>query len=262
MSGASLWAASDDEMTANLGKDWAVSLGYKAWYADWETPIASYSPQAGASNISISKAQLQSIPSLGIKYKRLFLSGSFLFGPDFNYPVYQQVIRNVSASSPSTAFLTNTTVKASRQEQDVNLGYMFVPQLGITFGYKGVHQKYHITTSGTGLITSASDSKTNYDGGTAGMIGSVPIGGGFNLYGTAVGGYMNVSTDPSSTSNDYAIYNALESGLAYKAGTWPLSYSFGYKFQQLDTRTDSAAYKDLRAKDVTSGYTFGLNFVF
>lgn len=241
-------------------KDFNLSLGYNLWLNQWTTAI----PHSGntsansvrAENVSITQGgNAASNFTMALRIKRFFTTLGFLVTPDYAFPRY------IDKNS-----LSGTTINydwvASRQEVDWNFGFMFVPQIGATMGYKGVTQKFGGKANNTTITTS----KTYYNGVTFGILGSAPVGKGVSLYGNGAGGFMSVKYDPAPNTttarNDTATYESAELGIAWKAPNAPLSAKFGYKFQKISTRLDEPNFRNQRAIDLTTGYILGLNLIF
>jgi len=228
--------------THMLGQDTSLTLGYKLWLNTWETSISG----APGTNhvIALTKGiDATSIPNLSLKHGNWLLSGSYLVTGNYNFPSYQERFNNGLGN--------NVNFTASRTEADVNLGYYFTPNLVATVGYKNVEQKYTAYVNGANL----GDSKTHYNGVTAGVGGAAGIGAGFALYGNAAGGLMAASYTPSSGNKQTALYEASEVGVAWHHGGF--GTSLGYKFQYLTTRTPGNV-----SADVTRGYMLGLSYTF
>lgn len=231
-------------------KDLNLTLGYNMWLNSWTTWI----DENPTNFVSVTKGgSVASNLSAALRYKRVFTTMGVLITPDYKFPRYQD--RSAAGA------LLNRDVTASRSEFDWNLGVMFIPQLGATVGYKGITQKFKISTNNG----AASSSRTLFNGVTAGVVGSAAIGRGFSMYGNGAGGIMGVKFENSAGTvnrNDTAYYEAAEIGLAWKAQTMPLSGRFGYKFQKIATQLEVAGYEEQRGIDLTSGYILGMNLVF
>lgn len=231
-------------------KDLNLTLGYNMWLNSWTTWI----DENPTNFVSVTKGgSVASNLSAALRYKRVFTTMGVLITPDYKFPRYQD--RSAAGA------LLNRDVTASRSEFDWNLGFMFIPQLGATVGYKGITQKFNISTNGG----APSSSRTLFNGVTAGIVGSAAIGRGFSMYGNGAGGIMGVKFENAGTAinrNDTAYYEAAEIGLAWKAQTMPLSGRFGYKFQKIATQLKVAGYEEQRGIDLTSGYILGMNLIF
>lgn len=256
-------ALADD--TTQLGKDFSMTLGDKLWLNSWTTTLSSNHSSGGDHYTTMTRSGYGNIPNLSFRYKQAFLSMGYLASGTYDFPQYTDMLNDAGAPK-----LETVSASASRSEFDLNMGYMFVPQLGVTIGYKNVTQNYTITQSAPGVAFSGSGSTTHtyYNGVTFGITGSAPIGNGFSLYGNGVGGFMAVTYSPSASSADSAAYSASELGIAWRAERIPLSASFGYKYQIIDTKSGAvnnpagSTLPTQTGTDVTQGYVLGLNYTF
>ena len=236
-------------------KDVNLSLGYNLWLNQWTTALENGSP----TGTNTTNAQFLSMTqggnaasnfTMALRVKRFFSTLGFLVTPDYAFPrIYD-----------GGNFYD---YKANRNEVDWNVGFMFVPQLGATMGFKGVTQKFWGKANNT---TTISSSKTMMNGVTFGLVGSAAIGKGFSLYGNGAGGIMTVRYDPvpntTKVRNDTASYESAELGVGWKAPNAPFSAKFGYKFQKISTKVDEPNFRNQRAIDLTTGYILGLNLLF
>ena len=254
--------AGAQEATVFAWKDVSLTLSANLWFNSWTTWIDNINTVKGDANyISITEGGVAaSNLTAALRGKRFFATVGYLSTPDYHFPRY--------TDRSTTGVLIALDAAASRQEVDVNLGYMLVPQLGITVGYKGIRQKFNVVTSvaATGVTTAAQDSSTRFDGATLGVMGSAALGRGFSFYGNGAGGLMGVRFDPPPNSvdprHDTAFYEAAELGFAWRASSLPLTGRFGYKFQRISTMQDVDGLREQRGVDVTSGYILGLGVVF
>ncbi|MBI2362547.1 MAG: hypothetical protein HYV15_04110, partial [Elusimicrobia bacterium] len=141
-------------------KDINLSLGYNLWLNQWTTAIphsAGANNSTRAENVSITQGgNAASNFTAALRIKRFFTTLGCLVTPDYAFPRY---IHNGAADTWDWV--------ASRQEVDWNFGFMFVPQIGATMGYKGVTQKF----GGKNGTTTIATSKTLYNGVTFGILG-------------------------------------------------------------------------------------------
>ena len=250
-----------------IGNDLSLNLGYKLWVNSWQTTTSPFPAQGGNHFTAITKSGFGSIPNVSLKYKSMFVSGSYLASGNYAFQPYTEVIATPQINGVAVGRLNTVNVTASRTEADVNLGYMFIPQLGVTVGYKNVTQKFTFVSTSPGLTFSGNGipSYTYMNGVTFGVVGGAPIGGGFSLYGNGVGGFMSVSYSPALANNDTASYAASELGLAWHTPHVPLSFSLGYKYQIIATKPSAANNSTLSTQvgqDVTQGYILGMNLNF
>ncbi|MBI3753587.1 MAG: hypothetical protein HY266_06025 [Deltaproteobacteria bacterium] len=248
------------------GSGVSFSVGYKAWLNTWLTSYTKNVSQSGANITTItSDGVVASIPTISLKIENFFISGSYFLSTAYNFPAYTETIQNVSgAPSTSTAYTLKTEASAKRNELDLNIGYYFHPAVAVTVGYKQVGQEYTTKASGTGLVTTTSQSTTTYTGPTIGIMGIAPIGGGFMVYGNGAYGIMKAKYTGSS-DQDNASYGSSELGFMYRPADW-IMFNLGYKYQYINTdvTTNNPSYSGYNklAPDVTQGYILGANLIF
>ncbi|MBA2593767.1 MAG: hypothetical protein M3495_05415 [Pseudomonadota bacterium] len=152
-------------------------------------------------------------------------------------------------------------------------------------GYKKVRQRIDTTTAINDITlgtTFAFRETTDIDieGPTIGIAASVPIGGGFGMYGSYAHGFMDTKSrsvfrgdfgvfDAGSTPDFDTTYNVAELGFTYTHGVerlmphMPLSAATayaGYRYQRISTDFDQPDTQD--AGDVTEGFAVGVNLSF
>ncbi len=240
-----------------------MAIGYKVWLTGWQSYTPSYVPQGGANYTSYYESAPASMPSLSMKYKGFFMSASTLSADDFDFPAYTDMVSLNGAGNTST--LIETKYKVSRDEMDINIGYYVHPSVGFTIGYKEITQEFKGMTksvAGLPLIYNNAPSKTLYDGVTFGVVGNAAIGHGITLYGNGVAGVLSMKFEPASTDDYSAMYEAAELGVALKPSNFPMSFTFGYKYQLINNKTDNTDYEKMIGLDVTKGFIFGVNVIF
>lgn len=236
----------------------SLTLSANLWFNSWTTWIDNINTAKGDANyVAVTEGGVAAANlTAALRGRRWFATLGYLGTPDYRFPRYYD--RSAAGG------LIAVDVLASRRELDVNLGFMAVPQLGFTVGYKGIRQRFDVVTSGA--LTADQVSSTRFDGLTLGVLGSAALGRGFSFYGNGAGGLMGVRFDPPPNSadprHDTAFYEAAELGFAWRAASLPLTGRFGYKFQRISTRQDVDGLRDQRGVDVTSGYILGLGVVF
>jgi hypothetical protein len=231
--------------------DLNLIMGYKMWLNNWSSWNTG---QSGNNFVEFNQGGVAHIFSTILRYKAFFTGFSYLFTGDYTFPAYTD--KNAANGTDSVV------MKSHRNEIDWNVGYMVVPQLGFTAGLKSVTQNWKQANNGAAFTGAGTN--WNWLGPTLGIVGSAPIGNGFSLYGNGAGGFMSVTQDPKPTvsRSDTASYESAELGVAWRAQSVPLSASFGYKFQRINTKLDIAGLDTQRGLDLTSGYVLGLNLIF
>ncbi|MDE2140910.1 MAG: hypothetical protein KGJ84_00690 [Elusimicrobia bacterium] len=244
-------AYADDDNSMQVGKDTFVNVGTKLWLNTWQTNLTG----SGRNWNQITEGPVVGvIPNLAVRHKNLFVSGSFMVTPDYSFPLQTNYIG-------SGGVLDKATIKGSRQEIDMNVGYYIIPQVALTIGYKGVTEKFKVSSSVSGY----SENSVYLNGMTFGITGSAPIGNGWSVYGSGAGGFMSVTYLPSSNYTDGAGYEASELGFAWHPHNSSFSTTLGYKFQLIQTKIsslNSTAYASLPRNEVTRGFMLGANYTF
>lgn len=211
---------------ADDGKDFSATIGLKVWNGWWQSSTVTV-PATTATEIN-ANGTLSLIPSLTVKYKDYFMSGSYFNATNYNF-------------SP--------TISAKRTETDINVGWYFVPQVAATLGYKQVLQDY--TTVGV-----AGTSRSKYTTPTIGVSGSAKIGeSGAFMYGNGVHGLSPKGTVPGVTVSKTS-YASSELGFGW-AFSKSLTATLGYKYQYI-----SAYYDGVKGSDLTHGFIGGVNYTF
>ncbi|MFI5346981.1 MAG: hypothetical protein ACHQ51_11465 [Elusimicrobiota bacterium] len=244
-------AAYADDDSVQVGKDTYLNVGAKLWLNTWQTNLTG----SGRNWNQITEGPVVGfIPNIALRHKNLFVSGSFMVTPDYSFPLQTNYIG-------AGGVLDKATIKGNRQEIDMNVGYYIVPQIALTIGYKGVTEKFKVTSSVSGY----SENSVYLNGVTFGVTGSAPIGNGWSVYGSGAGGFMAVSYLPASTYTDSAMYESSELGLAWHPHASSFSTTLGYKFQLIQTSIssqNSVAYSQLPRNEVTRGFMLGANYTF
>lgn len=275
---------------ANEGSDWRFEVGSKMWVMDWDTKQNAgasvflrnnvtnrnqYSNHTSANN----KVGIAGIPYAYVGWKKLFITGSYSASGKFVFPETREVIANViGAAAANRAFEISSKVTATRNEGDVNLGYMLFDQVGVTAGWKGVRLHYNEYVTGTQvgggatLLPFENRNTYKYDGFVLGIAAGADLGKGFQIYGNGGGGWMKATLVDRTNGRDdkysygSAGYELAELGFKYQH-KW-LKALLGYRYQGIqssiqgkDLTTDGVLPK-LRNKDITSGYIMGLSAAF
>jgi len=254
-----------EEQSTPISKDVTLAIGLKFWMHTWQSANGSLGSQQG-SNVQayMSEANVAFIPSISLKIKDFFISTSYMGAPEYTFPQYTDTI--VITSGPtSTAYTLKHNITATRTESDTNIGWFASKNLALTLGYKVVTQELTDKRSGTGLTSRTQIDKPTYAGPTVGFIGSVPVGGGFGMYGNLALGKLDMEYEGGSTTYK-CDYVSTEIGVGFKTKDVPISFTMGYRFQSIEqkmpayTLTGSAATPI--SPDVTKGLTFGVNLIF
>ena len=205
----------------------SVSVGARAWYAQWTT--FSYFVQ---NNVNQALTQVSAdnkfvvVPTVSLRY------GDF--------------VGSLSAM-PTTSFTFADGGTGKREELDANIGYSVMPGLVLTLGYKKVSQR---------------DGNVRYEpaGPVVGMSGNAPLAGAFSMYGALAFGRLKT---PSGGGDEVVKFNAdyrlTELGLAYGVNTgaaWPRRWTLtaGYRIQVMSS---NQALGTQDGRDTTQGLTLG-----
>lgn len=233
---------------AQKSDDIKVTLGLKLWLTEWDTPLVSNDPVTG-NNVQtfFAHGRIAPIPSLSVRYRDFLASTDYFVKTNYGFG-------SQSRAEIGLPVLVTNAVSAKREEFGLNVGYFVVPQLAVTVGYKRVDQHYTQTESGPGLVTATGRSTTKNEAVTVGILGSAPIGGGFNMYGNGSIGPARASAPGGFSGNGY--YGSTELGVAYPIAANTV-LSLGYKYQLI-----SIGVFGQRARDITNGVVAGLSYTF
>jgi hypothetical protein len=207
----------------------SVSAGLKAWSTSWSG--FTYTEVAGQPSLLTpveAGSKLVTIPSLSVRWGSLVGSVSGYASTDFNFP--------------------SGTV--SRQETDLNLGWLVTPGLALSAGYKRLSQRGAFRYEPAGPVLGAS--------------ASAPLTGTLALYGNL--GFGRLETPASRNNNDVQFkvdYQLGEVGLSWAL---PVDRFVGALHLTLGYRTQVIVSKDAGigvqagqdGRDLTQGFTLGL----
>lgn len=245
VSGASL-AFADSEGEGQGDVHFAV--GTKLWLNTWTKWMFG----GNTLLMSSSDTEIAVIPTVSLKAGNFFVAGGYMTETAYTFP---------DNKSPSTnAGTWYWGFKGWRSEIDLNAGYYVHPSLGLTIGYKQINQRYDYGTA-RNVFNGRNTAEFKFYGPTIGLVGGVPLGRGFSLYGNAAFGSMTLEryAPGQRTVTDDSIYTSSELGFAY-APNQRISLSFGYKTQIVETDLQDSTVKN--AADTTKGFIFGANIIF
>jgi hypothetical protein len=242
-------------------KDLTVTLGLKVWGNTWESGQVNTGFVGGGSNSNnfTSGQEWSTIPSLTLKYKDWFISGSQFMKTSYNFPAQTSL-----GFAPAAAVATpNTqTLRADRKETDVNLGWYFVPQVAVTIGWKEIKQTYTSTFTPAAFAPfNTSAQTTTNEGITVGIQGSARIGNsGFFMYGNGASSLGNnfKAKFGGGNPNWDGWFASSELGFGYAFGGG-VTATLGYKYQVLDF---AATNTNQRGRDITTGFIGGVAYTF
>lgn len=210
----------------------SVSVGVRAWYAEWTTFSYVVDPITNK-NLALkqvsAKDKLTMMPVVSVRHG------------DFSGSI---------SAMPSTDFSFVGGGSNSRQELDVNLGYDMIPGLTLTLGYKKVSQ------------TDPDGNRYRPSGPVAGLSANAPLSGPWSMYGSlGVGKFKTPGDDPIAFKADYRL---TELGLAYTLNgnqfvkRW--TFTTGYRIQVLSSKEAFTAPngESQDARDTTQGLTLGV----
>lgn len=229
--------------------DLHLSIGARVWVNSWEK--FTLSPDGQQVGVSKSDTALTPIPTASLRYKDFFVSGSYFVSSDYQW--------KTSAILPTGT--TPVDINGRREEFDITAGYFLHRNVAFTAGYKDIEQKFSSNLLG-------SIPNITYKGPFLGLMGSVPIGNGFGLYGNfAYGWLFGNAGGYAGVGNRDVEYILADGGLSYTyqfnaAGALPLYASLfaGYRFQLLDIENIGPRHKN--ASDYTRGFVTGLSIAF
>lgn len=218
------WFAAGAALAQDAGL--SVSVGARAWYAQWTT--FSYFTE---NNVNRALTQVSAdnklvlVPTVSVRY------GDFV---------------GTLSAVPSTTFTFADGGSGTRKEFDLNLGYTVMPGLTMTLGYKKVSQR---------------DGNVRYEpaGPVAGLSANAPLSGAFSMYGALGFGRLKTPTSGGDEVVKFkADYRLTEVGLAYalNTGGLPMRWTFtaGYRIQVMGSKE---AFGTQDGRDTTQGFTFG-----
>lgn len=297
-----LYSVSKDTQASTAdANDFSMSFGTKFWVNNWATGqltpgysssdnISSFISSSGTVGVQSALPvgeQVASIPFGSVRYKNLFVTGSYYtptsFGitqqtqVDFNFP------QRLGVSDKETF-----SGDVKRSEWDVSLGWLVLPNIALTAGYKEINMDINYSINHNVTYSSSNYAPLNQTlvaqntvhGPTLGFAGSLPIShywfGTLGLYGSYAHGFMTsavkyavsgVSQNSASAETDY---DALEGGLTYTLGDEVLpaflpmfksSMFAGYRMQRVSV---SGAYGPFATgtAEITQGFTTGVNLIY
>ena len=220
-------------------KDLTVVVGMKTWLSTWDSwELVDVSGDGTNDSLAAFKSdtEMALIPSVTLKYDKLFVSLGWMNETDYGFPEWTG-----SGATPPAG------LNPKREEMDLNVGYSLTKNVSIAAGYKEITQ-----TWGGGQ-------EWEYSGPTLGVMASSSIGGRWGIYGNFSVGKLDVEA-PGFNIED-ANYLSSELGFAYVPTSW-LSLTLGYKYQALDTAVTFATGTEVSATDATKGLILGANLMF
>lgn len=260
-----LSAGSQSSITAQINDDLRISVGTKLWINKWE----KFFPDNFNTTVNsvLSDTELTPIPTASIKYKDFFISGSYFAETEYAWN-YSTILQ--SSFGPLSGSKAQVHSDGSRREFDVAAGYFVHPNLALTAGYKDIRQKFTNISLSVNTTTSLplNDAVVEYSGPFVGLIGLVPIGKGFGLYGNFAYGWLNFDGHGyAGVDNRDTIYILADGGISYtynlkEIASFPLSVSAfaGYRYQSLEVDDVGASHS--KVSDYTKGFVTGINMSF
>jgi hypothetical protein len=284
----------------NWERDFSVTVGVKVWLNEWErnsfVTRTQNVPLIGQQDVTVqiqpgnpenqtSDIEPVPIPQLSVRYKWLSVSGSYFPKTEYDFQTTASTTRIESPDIPFGGNLDDRIVvirnrsKGERREWDASLGVYLHPNVAILGGYKEVKQEISVfrtldtVTAGetgvSGLALAPDTAELLIQGPTIGIAASVPIAGGFGVYGSYAHGFMDVEiTEDNDTEELDGDYDVAEFGFTYTYGTKgfvpfiPLSAATvyaGYRWQRIVTDiSEENPNRDDRT-DTTNGFATGLN---
>jgi len=250
-----------------LTDDLHLSVGTKLWINNWE----KFFPDAYNKTISVSQSTgtaLTPIPTASIKFKDFFITGSYF--SQSNYHWKTTAITPAGLGSLPGGTILNLDTDGGRREYDISAGYFLHPNIAVSAGYKDILQKFNTngTVDNTNTIVYSDQAKVTYKGPILGLIGTVPVGNGFGLYGNFAYGWMTLNAGGyAGIQNRNAIYISADGGVSYSYGLkhlvgFPMSASAfaGYRYQGI--KVSNLGAQNQAASDYMAGFVTGLNLAF
>jgi hypothetical protein len=297
-------------------KDFSVTIGTKVWVNEWQLDRFFTETTApfflGITNIEgtttndapdtqISDIEPTPIPQLAVRYKQLFITGSYYVKTDFDFPTVRQSGRTTLSELDALGNLIPTfliertlftTTTGERWEWDAAVGWYVHPYVALLVGYKEINVETGGTVTGTDTFTDLSTGEVlpqppptpltffteiEISGPTLGIAGSVPIVHGFGIYASYAHGFMDVDIGEGTVSPTFseasteldADYDVAELGFSYTPNMaalllhLPLSAATIYAGYRYQTiETDTPDDLGGDRRDITQGFVAGLNLTF
>jgi hypothetical protein len=244
------------------------NAGVKVWVNRWQSWFATSG--AGKRALTSDDTEMTPIPFASVRYKDFFATGSYFAETEYGFNDFD---------TRSDTVVGDINYTAKRREWDGSVGYMVLPNLAITAGYKDIRQSFTNEKLNyfTGEVEEARFSPLyfNFKGPIVGLAGSVPIGHGIGLYGSFAYGWLRESAGQVNNrgrkKTETADYVLAEGGLSYTHNMenlpvyLPLSSATafaGYRFQAVDINSGVGAFRGNKATDYTKGFVVGVNFAY
>jgi len=256
------------QKTATAG-DFSFYLGVRLWVNTFEIPVVtnqlvipnpSTPTQAviqQTSTQTLSQYEYVPMPIVGLRWKDLIASASYF---------------------PDTTYTSNSisSVSVKRTEADASLGYLVLPTLAVTIGYKWGDLK------GLPILNGPIPSyNAQVDAVLLGASGSAPLSDAFSLYGNAAygWGHETISVPDAAGNSRYDLnYQIAELGLSYRFSfdsfLKALSLTVGYRAQITEVKNIAfgtyqpnnpptlSSTTSINVRSVTTGPVIGLIGVF
>ncbi len=291
-----MWDGFSGFLTPDWDRDLSVTLGTKVWLNEWSRERRFISNQAitpdfnfvvasdTAPDAQESDIEPVPIPQLSVRYQWLIVTGGYYSKTGFDFGTTEGIVEQFMFEQGIFAPISRTEFETSgeRYEWDASAGIYVHPYVAILGGYKKVRQQIDTTTTiealGFGTFAFKEFTDIDIEGPMIGIAASVPIGGGFGMYGSYAHGFMDTKIRTVFGEGDFdtgtspdldTTYNVAEIGFSYTHGVerlmphMPLSAATayaGYRYQRISTDFDMLNVQD--AGDVTEGFAVGVSFSF
>lgn len=306
--GPTVWDGFSGFMSPDWDRDLSVTLGTKVWLNEWSReralnfnagPEVTINGETGiivgtdtAPDAEESDIEPVPIPQLSVRYKWLIVTGGYYSKTrfDFGRSVGDLLLDPDPGNNDDdiTIFETESQASGERYEWDASAGIYVHPYVAILGGYKKVRQDIVTTFKFTNRTEALDDANPSFgqeftdidiEGPTIGIAASVPIGGGFGIYGSYAHGFMGTDSRAVEDNGfefdrfrDFdTSYNVAEGGFSYTHGVerlmphLPLSAATvyaGYRYQRISTDFGERGPEFQDAGDVTEGFAVGVNLTF
>ncbi|MGH9198626.1 MAG: hypothetical protein ACRD1T_23195, partial [Acidimicrobiia bacterium] len=198
------------------------------------------------------------IPQLSVRYKWLIVTGGYYSKTRFDFGTSEATVEEFTFAGLSELSRTRFETSGDRYEWDASACIYVHPYVAILGGYKKVRQRIDTITTirdAFGLFTFTDLTDIDIEGPTIGIAASVPIGGGFGMYGSYAHGFLDTKSrtvfrtdgfvfEGGSSPDLDTTYNVAEVGFTYTHGVerlmphMPLSAASayaGYRYQRIST---------------------------
>lgn len=245
------------------GADWGYALGLKTWMNEWSLPVSFSSNNTDNSAILQyeSDPEFTFIPTFMVRYRKFFIGGSYMPKTEYefstqsvHYSIYDSYGQLINADM-------NLDIAAERTEWDLNLGYMIIPNIALSIGYKSLSRSYdtqaHLSADGyedENMDVVPLDESLSAP--ILGLSAVFPVKEKLNVYNNFAYGFINGDADGNYYLGELGINYVIP--LTQKMVS-AVILNLGYRWQRLDLDYNHPTGDQ---NDTTSGFNFGVTAPF